>query len=340
MKTSDFYYSLPDELIAQTPLSRRNGSRMLVLDRKTGKTQHKAFIDLPGFLRPGDCLVFNDSRVLQARLIGRRENGGAAEILLLKPLGNDLWEALVRPGHKLKPGSKVLFGDGLMEAEITGVGEDGIRNVALSYSGDFDTLLSRLGKIPLPPYIKKEIDDPERYQTVYSRHIGSAAAPTAGLHFTQETLASLRSVGVQIAFLTLHVGIGTFRPVKEKEIEKHKMHSEVFSVSKECAHLINSARAKGGRIIPVGTTSCRVLESIVADDKTIRACSGSTDIFIYPGYDFRAIDGIITNFHLPESTLIMLISAFAGRENILKAYREAVENKYRFFSFGDCMLIL
>lgn len=268
------------------------------------------------------------------------ENGGTAEILLLKPLGNDFWEALARPGRRLKPGSKVYFGGGLIEAEITGTGENGIRTVRLSYSGDFDALLSRLGKMPLPPYIKKELDDPERYQTVYSKSSGSAAAPTAGLHFTQETLSNLRSLGVHIAFLTLHVGIGTFRPVQEKEIEKHKMHSETFSVSEECAHLINSARANGGRIIAVGTTSCRVLESVAADDGTVPACSGSTDIFIYPGYKFRAIDGLITNFHLPGSTLIMLVSAFAGRENILNAYHEAIERKYRFFSFGDCMLIV
>jgi S-adenosylmethionine:tRNA ribosyltransferase-isomerase len=340
MKTSDFYYSLPEELIAQTPCEKRDGSRMLVLDRQTGKTQHKMFTDLSAFLKPGDCLVFNDSRVIPARLIGERENGGVAEILLLKPLGNDAWETLARPGRRLRPGAKVSFGGGLVTAEILSVGEGGIRQVRFSYEGDFDALLSRLGRTPLPPYIKKEIDDPERYQTVYSKNLGSAAAPTAGLHFTYETLEKLRGMGVCTAFLTLHVGIGTFRPVKEEDIEDHKMHSEVFSVSEECANMINSARAAGGRIISVGTTSCRVLESISSENGEIPAVSGSTDIFIYPGYRFKALDGLFTNFHLPESTLIMLVSAFAGREHVLAAYREAVERRYRFFSFGDCMLIL
>ena len=340
MKTSDFYYSLPEELRAQTPCAKRDGSRMLVLDRNTGKTEHKMFNELPGFLKPGDCLVFNDSRVIPARLIGERKNGGAAEIFLLKPIEKDEWEALARPGRRLRTGARVVFGRGLMEAEVTAECDSGIRHVKLKYEGNFDELLSRIGKTPLPPYIKKEIDDSERYQTVYSKNNGSAAAPTAGLHFTKETLVQLHNMGVTTAFLTLHVGIGTFRPVKENEIEKHIMHSESYSVTDECADIINSAKKTGGRIISVGTTSCRVLESVALDNGYIPACSGSTDIFIYPGYKFKSIDGLITNFHLPESTLLMLVSAFSDRENVLSAYREAVDMRYRFFSFGDCMLIL
>ncbi|MDD6263054.1 MAG: tRNA preQ1(34) S-adenosylmethionine ribosyltransferase-isomerase QueA [Clostridiales bacterium] len=340
MKTKDFWYELPPELIAQTPCAQRDGSRLLRLDRASGATEHTMFRSLPDFLRPGDCLVFNDSRVIQARLIGERSGGGTAEILLLKPLADGCWECLAKPGRKLRPGAVVTFGEGLMTAEIVSCGEEGLRTVRLSCEGDFDELLQKLGKTPLPPYIKEELDDPERYQTVYSKNPGSAAAPTAGLHFTPEIFSRLSKIGVKTAFLTLHVGIGTFRPVKEEDISEHKMHTESYCVTPECAETVNSARASGGRIIAVGTTSCRVLESVADEKGFIPACSGETNIFLYPGCRFRAIDGLLTNFHLPESTLIMLVSAFAGKDNVLAAYREAVREKYRFFSFGDAMLIL
>ncbi len=340
MKTKDFWYELPPELIAQTPCAQRDGSRLLLLDRASGATEHTMFRSLPDFLRPGDCLVFNDSRVIQARLIGERSGGGTAEILLLKPLADGCWECLAKPGRKLRPGAVVTFGEGLMTAEIVSCGEEGLRTVRLSCEGDFDELLQKLGKTPLPPYIKEELDDPERYQTVYSKNPGSAAAPTAGLHFTPEIFSRLSKIGVKTAFLTLHVGIGTFRPVKEEDISEHKMHTESYCVTPECAETVNSARASGGRIIAVGTTSCRVLESVADEKGFIPACSGETNIFLYPGCRFRAIDGLLTNFHLPESTLIMLVSAFAGKDNVLAAYREAVREKYRFFSFGDAMLIL
>ena len=340
MKTKDFWYELPPELIAQTPCAQRDGSRLLRLDRASGATEHTMFRSLPDFLRPGDCLVFNDSRVIQARLIGERSGGGTAEILLLKPLADGCWECLAKPGRKLRPGAVVTFGEGLMTAEIVSCGEEGLRTVRLSCEGDFDELLQKLGKTPLPPYIKEELDDPERYQTVYSKNPGSAAAPTAGLHFTPEIFSRLSKIGVKTAFLTLHVGIGTFRPVKEEDISEHKMHTESYCVTPECAETVNSAKASGGRIIAVGTTSCRVLESVADENGVIPACSGETNIFLYPGCRFRAIDGLLTNFHLPESTLIMLVSAFAGKDNVLAAYREAVREKYRFFSFGDAMLIL
>ncbi len=340
MKTKDFWYELPPELIAQTPCAQRDGSRLLRLDRASGATEHTMFRSLPDFLRPGDCLVFNDSRVIQARLIGERSGGGTAEILLLKPLADGCWECLAKPGRKLRPGAVVTFGEGLMTAEIVSCGEEGLRTVRLSCEGDFDELLQKLGKTPLPPYIKEELDDPERYQTVFSKNPGSAAAPTAGLHFTPEIFSRLSKIGVKTAFLTLHVGIGTFRPVKEEDISEHKMHTESYCVTPECAETVNSARASGGRIIAVGTTSCRVLESVADEKGFIPACSGETNIFLYPGCRFRAIDGLLTNFHLPESTLIMLVSAFAGKDNVLAAYREAVREKYRFFSFGDAMLIL
>ena len=340
MKTSDFYYDLPQELIAQTPLDRRDASRLMVLDKRTGAVEHKHFFDLPSLLRPGDCLVLNDSRVLPARLLGRREpGGGAAEVLLLTDKGDKTWECLVRPGKKMKPGTKLSFGDGLLTAEVTETLEGGNRLVRFHYEGIFLELLERLGKMPLPPYIKAELQDPERYQTVYSREVGSAAAPTAGLHFTKELLEQIRAMGVSLAYVTLHVGLGTFRPVKEEEITDHEMHSEYCMISRETAETINETRRKGGRVICVGTTSCRTIESWAAEDGTLKESAGWTSIYIYPGYRFKVLDALITNFHLPESTLVMLVSALAGREHILAAYEEAVREKYRFFSFGDAMFI-
>lgn len=340
MKTEDFWYDLPEELIAQTPLAQRDSSRLLVLDRQTGEIEHKHFYNLLDYLKPGDCLVMNDSRVLPARLLGKRPSGGAVELLLLKDKGNNLWECLAKPGRKLQPGQEVIFGDGELTATICEILDDGNRLVEFHYTGIFLEVLERLGKMPLPPYIKAQLQDRERYQTVYSREIGSAAAPTAGLHFTQELLEKLKEKGVSLAFVTLHVGLGTFRPVKVENIGDHHMHSELCILSEETAKILNETRAAGGRIICVGTTSCRTLESLVLTDGTFVAGSKWTDIFIYPGYTFRAMDGLITNFHLPESTLVMLVSAFAGRENVLRAYGEAVREKYRFFSFGDAMLIL
>ena len=340
MKTSDFYYDLPQELIAQTPLDRRDGSRLMVLDKNTGAVKHMHFYDLPSLLRPGDCLVLNDSRVLPARLLGHREpGGGAAEVLLLNDKGDKTWECLVRPGKKMKPGTKLSFGDGLLTAEVTETLEGGNRLVRFHYDGIFLELLEQLGKMPLPPYIKAELQDPERYQTVYSREVGSAAAPTAGLHFTKELLEQIQAMGVSLAYVTLHVGLGTFRPVKEEEITDHEMHSEYCMISKETAETINETRRKGGRVICVGTTSCRTIESWAAEDGTLKESAGWTNIFIYPGYRFKVLDALITNFHLPESTLVMLVSALAGREHILAAYEEAVREKYRFFSFGDAMFI-
>ena len=340
LKTEDFYYDLPEELIAQTPLQQRDASRLLVLDRKTGQTDHKHFYDILEYLQPGDCLVMNDSRVLPARLLGKRPSGGAVELLLLKDKGNNLWECLAKPGRKLQPGQEVIFGDGELTATIRDILEDGNRLVEFHYTGIFLEVLERLGKMPLPPYIKAQLQDQERYQTVYSREVGSAAAPTAGLHFTPELLGKLKEKGVTLAFVTLHVGLGTFRPVKVENINDHHMHSELCILSEETAKILNDTRAAGGRIICVGTTSCRTLESLALADGTFVPGSKWTDIFIYPGYTFRAMDGLITNFHLPESTLVMLVSAFAGRENVLRAYGEAVAEKYRFFSFGDAMLIL
>ncbi len=339
MKTHDFYYDLPQELIAQTPLEQRDASRLMVLNRQTGEISHRHFHDILDYLNPGDCLVMNDSRVLPARLLGHRPTGGVAEVLLLRDLGNKCWECLVKPGRKLQPGSTVIFGDGELTATVRDVQEDGNRVVEFHYEGIFLEILERLGKMPLPPYIKAELADQERYQTVYSREVGSAAAPTAGLHFTKELLEEIRAKGVKTAFVTLHVGLGTFRPVKAEEIAEHHMHSELCMMSAETADILNETRKNGGRIVCVGTTSCRTLESLVGEDGTFCAASRWTDIFIYPGYRFRAMDALITNFHLPESTLVMLVSAFAGREHVLHAYEEAVKERYRFFSFGDAMFI-
>ena len=339
MKTHDFWYDLPESLIAQTPLDKRDTSRLLVLDRSTGDIDHKYFSSIIDYLRPGDCLVMNDSRVLPARLLGHRPTGGAAELLLLRDLGGNRWECLAKPGKKLQPGQSVIFGNGELTAMITEVCDDGNRIVEFNYEGIFLEVLERLGKMPLPPYIKAELQDQERYQTVYSREIGSAAAPTAGLHFTNELLDAIRAKGVKTAFVTLHVGLGTFRPVKAEEISEHHMHSELCMINDETAHILNETKKNGGRIICVGTTSCRTLESLAGEDGYFTASSKWTDIFIYPGYRFKAMNGLITNFHLPESTLVMLVSAFAGRENVLKAYNIAVEEKYRFFSFGDAMFI-
>ena len=339
MKTSDFYFDLPEELIAQTPLERRDASRLLCLDKTSGAMEHRVFSELPELLRPGDCLVMNDSRVLPARLLGARETGGAAELLLLRELGAGKWECLARPGKKLRPGSKVTFGDGELEAEILETAEGGNRIVQFKYEGIFLEVLERLGRMPLPPYIKTELEDGERYQTVYSKELGSAAAPTAGLHFTKELLGKIEAMGVRECFVTLHVGLGTFRPVKAEDIEEHEMHSEFCIMPEETARIITETKRNGGRVVCVGTTSCRTVESFANKDGTMDAKSGWTNIFIYPGYRFKCLDALITNFHLPESTLIMLVSALAGREHILTAYKEAVERRYRFFSFGDAMFI-
>ena len=339
MKTSDFDFYLPEELIAQTPLERRDASRLLTLDKHTGQTEHHHFYELPQFLRPGDCLVLNNSRVLPARLIGHRPTGGVCEVLLLTDKGEGLWECLVRPGKKLRPGAQVIFGEGRLTATVEGELSDGKRLVRFHYEGIFLEILEQLGKMPLPPYIKAELQDQERYQTVYSRELGSAAAPTAGLHFTKELLQQIADMGVKIGYVTLHVGLGTFRPVKEDEIEDHPMHSEFCIIPEETARMVNETKANGGRVICIGTTSCRTVESFADADGTLRAQSGWTDIFIYPGYQFKCMDALVTNFHLPESTLIMLVSALAGREHILNAYKIAVENRYRFFSFGDAMFI-
>ena len=327
-KTHDFYFDLPPELIAQTPLERRDASRLLTLDKVTGETRHMHFYDLPKLLRPGDCLVLNDSRVLPARLLGHRETGGACEVLLLIDRGEKVWECLVRPGKKLHTGARMSFGDGALTALVR-----------FDYEGILLETLERLGKMPLPPYIKEELEDGERYQTVYSRVTGSAAAPTAGLHFTKELLEQVQAMGVKLCYVTLHVGLGTFRPVKAEDLEDHEMHSEYCIVPQETAEIINETKASGGRVICVGTTSCRTIESWAADDGHMEAKAGWTDIFIYPGYRFKVLDGLITNFHLPESTLIMLVSALAGREHVLAAYEEAVRERYRFFSFGDAMFI-
>ena len=339
MKKSDFSFDLPEELIAQTPMEQRDASRLLCLNRKTGAVEHRHFYDLPNLLREGDCLVLNNSRVLPARLIGVRPTGGAVELVLLRDLGANRWECLSRPGRKTKPGQKILFGEGELQAEVEETVSGGNRIVRFEYEGIFLEVLERLGRMPLPPYIRQELKDPERYQTVYSKELGSAAAPTAGLHFTKELLETVRNKGVLTEFVTLHVGLGTFRPVKEEEIEDHEMHSEYCIIPSETADAVNRTRKNGGRIIAVGTTSCRTLESFAKEDGTLEASSGWTNIFIYPGYRFKCIDALITNFHLPESTLIMLVSALAGRENILNAYHIAVSEKYRFFSFGDAMMI-
>ncbi len=339
MKKSDFSFDLPEELIAQTPMEQRDASRLLCLDKQTGAVEHRHFYDLPYLLREGDCLVLNNSRVLPARLIGIRPTGGAVELVLLRDLGGNRWECLSRPGRKTKPGQRILFGEGELQAVVEETVSGGNRIVRFDYEGIFLEVLERLGRMPLPPYIRQELKDPERYQTVYSKELGSAAAPTAGLHFTKELLETVRNKGVLTEFVTLHVGLGTFRPVKEEEIEDHEMHSEYCIIPPETAEAVNRTRKNGGRIIAVGTTSCRTLESFAKEDGTLEASSGWTNIFIYPGYRFKCIDALITNFHLPESTLIMLVSALAGRENILNAYRIAVSEKYRFFSFGDAMMI-
>ena len=340
MKTSDFWYHLPEELIAQTPLEQRDSSKLLKLNRETGEITHQHFYDVIDSLSPGDCLVMNDSRVLPARLLGHRPTGGAVEVLLLRDLGDKKWECLCKPGRKMQVGHEVIFGNGELKATVCEVREDGNRVVEFHYEGIFLEVLESLGKMPLPPYIKEELQDQERYQTVYSREVGSAAAPTAGLHFTKELLEKIREKGIKTAFVTLHVGLGTFRPVKAEQITDHHMHAELCQISQETANILNETKRIGGRIICVGTTSCRTLESLVNEDGSFEPKSKWTEIFIYPGYTFKAMDGLITNFHLPESTLVMLVSAFAGRENVLNAYEEAVKQRYRFFSFGDAMCIL
>ena len=339
MKTKDFWYDLPEELIAQTPLLQRDASRLLALDRNTGAVSHRHFYDILDYMQPGDCLVMNNSRVLPARLLGHRPTGGAVEVLLLRDLGEKRWECLVRPGKKMQVGQSVIFGNGELTATVAAVQDDGNRVVEFHYEGIFLEVLERLGKMPLPPYIKAELADQERYQTVYSKESGSAAAPTAGLHFTNDLLDKIRAKGVKTAFVTLHVGLGTFRPVKAESIAEHHMHAELCMIGEETASILNETKRNGGRIICVGTTSCRTLESLVNEDGSFEAKSKWTEIFIYPGYRFKAMDGLITNFHLPESTLVMLVSAFAGRENVLNAYAEAVKERYRFFSFGDAMFI-
>lgn len=341
MKLSEFNYDLPEELIAQDPLLQRDSSKLLVLDKNTGEYSHDVFHDLPQYLNPGDCLVLNNTRVIPARLLGSREGKeDQIELLLLKRRSDDVWETLVRPGKKLRPGVRVSFGDGILKGEITEIVEDGNRLVKFEYNGIFEEVLDSLGQMPLPPYIKHKLEDKERYQTVYAKYNGSAAAPTAGLHFTKELLQKIENMGVNIAYVTLHVGLGTFRPVKEENVLEHHMHSEFYMIDNENADKINSAKTSGGRIISVGTTSCRTLESAALNNGLVKECSGWTDIFIYPGFEFKVIDGLVTNFHLPESTLLMLVSALAGRENILNAYQEAIRQRYRFFSFGDAMLII
>lgn len=341
MKKEEFYFDLPEELIAQDPLEDRASSRLLVLHKESGKLEHRHFRDLKEYLQPGDCLVLNDTRVLPARLIGEREStGGKVEILLLKRKEKDVWETLAKPGKKARPGMKIVFGGGLLVGEIMEVLEEGNRLVRFTYEGIFEEVLDKLGEMPLPPYITHKLKDKERYQTVYAKHEGSAAAPTAGLHFTREMLQELEAAGVHIVYVTLHVGLGTFRPVKTENILEHTMHSEYFSIEEESAALINQTKAQGGRIVCVGTTSCRTVESAADEEGRVRAGSGWTDIFIYPGYSFKVLDCLVTNFHLPESTLVMLVSALAGKEKILYAYNEAIQEKYRFFSFGDAMLIM
>lgn len=340
MDLKDFNYDLPEELIAQDPLEDRSSSRLMVLHKDTGRIEHKIFRNIIDYLNPGDCLVINDTKVIPARLMGIKEDTGATiEVLLLKRNADDVWECLVKPGKKARTGARIVFGEGLLVGEIVDVIEDGNRMIKFHYEGIFEEILDKLGQMPLPPYITNKLQDKNRYQTVYARNEGSAAAPTAGLHFTKELLEKIKEKGVNVVSITLHVGLGTFRPVKVDKIEEHHMHTETFNISKEAADTINRTRAAGGRVIAVGTTSCRTLESAAADDGTIPARSGDTDIFIYPGYKFKAIDCLITNFHLPESTLIMLVSALAGRDNIMNAYETAVKERYRFFSFGDAMFI-
>lgn len=340
LKKSDFYFDLPQELIAQDPLEDRSASRLLVLHKETGEVEHHTFKEITNYLRPGDCLVLNNTKVIPARLMGVKEDTGAAiEVLLLKRRENDVWETLVKPGKKARPGTKICFGDGDLRAEVLDVVEEGNRLIRFQYEGIFEEVLDRLGEMPLPPYITHKLQDKNRYQTVYAKYDGSAAAPTAGLHFTREMLAQIGEMGVSIAYVTLHVGLGTFRPVKADNILEHHMHSEHYQVTQETAELINRTKEKGGRVICVGTTSCRTVESAADESGKVQAGCGDTEIFIYPGYRFKVLDCLITNFHLPESTLVMLVSALAGRENVLSAYRKAVEEKYRFFSFGDAMFV-
>lgn len=341
MDIKDFTYTLPRELIAQNPLENRASSRLMFLGRESGEIRHGQFRDIKACLQKGDCLVINDTKVIPARLFGIREDSGAKiELLLLKRLSEDVWESLVKPGKKCRTGAKLSFGDGILRAEVLEVTEEGNRHIRFLYEGIFEEILDRLGEMPLPPYITHKLEDKNRYQTVYARHEGSAAAPTAGLHFTEELLRELEEMGVELARITLHVGLGTFRPVKEKDILKHHMHSEFYRISEEAAERVNRTKERGGRIICVGTTSCRTLESMADENGVLRPGSGWTEIFIYPGYRFKITDGLLTNFHLPESTLLMLVSAFAGREQVLYAYEEAVREGYRFFSFGDAMLIV
>ncbi|MBP3901471.1 MAG: tRNA preQ1(34) S-adenosylmethionine ribosyltransferase-isomerase QueA [Blautia sp.] len=341
MKTSDFYYDLPKELIAQDPLEDRSSSRLMHLSLADGSIEHRHFTDILDYLKPGDCPVINDTKVIPARLYGHREkSGGVVEILLLKRMAGDTWECLVKPGKKARTGERIVFGDGILKGEIADVLEDGNRLIRFEYDGIFEEILDSLGEMPLPPYITHKLQDKNRYQTVYAVHDGSAAAPTAGLHFTKELLKKVEKSGISIAHVTLHVGLGTFRPVKVDDVEKHQMHSEFYVVEPNQAEIINRTKQNGGRVISVGTTSCRTLESVTDESGVVHAGSGNTSIFIYPGYKFKAIDGLITNFHLPESTLLMLVSALAGKENIMRAYEEAVKEKYRFFSFGDAMIII
>ncbi|MBD8917311.1 MAG: tRNA preQ1(34) S-adenosylmethionine ribosyltransferase-isomerase QueA [Bacteroides sp.] len=340
LQKSDFYFDLPEELIAQDPLEDRSSSRLLVLDKETGETSHHIFKEVINYLNPGDCLVLNNTKVIPARLIGHKEDTGAAiEVLLLKRKENDIWETLVKPGKKCKPGTKIVFGEGLLHATVLETVEDGNRLIRFSYEGIFEEILDRLGEMPLPPYITHKLQDKNRYQTVYAKYEGSAAAPTAGLHFTKELLRQIEEKGIDIAYVTLHVGLGTFRPVKVDNILEHHMHSEFYQVTKEAADKINKAKKEGHRVICVGTTSCRTVESAADENGMVKEGCDNTEIFIYPGYKFKVLDALITNFHLPESTLVMLVSALAGREHILNAYEEAIREKYRFFSFGDAMLI-
>lgn len=340
LRTSDYYFDLPEELIAQDPLEDRSSSRLLMLDRKSGEVQHNVFKNIIEYLKPGDCLVLNNTKVIPARLLGVKEDTGAAvEVLLLKRRENDVWETLVKPGKKLRPGAKMVFGDGLLKAEVLEVVEEGNRLIKFYYEGIWEEVLDQLGEMPLPPYITHKLQDKNRYQTVYAKYEGSAAAPTAGLHFTNELLAQLTAKGIRLAYVTLHVGLGTFRPVKVDNVLEHHMHTEYYQVSQDAADMINETKKNGGRVICVGTTSCRTVESAADENGNMEECCGNTDIFIYPGYRFKVLDGLITNFHLPESTLVMLVSAFAGRDHVLAAYEEAIAEKYRFFSFGDAMFI-
>lgn len=339
LKTSDFYFDLPEELIAQDPLPDRSSSRLLMLDKNSGKTKHETFKNVIDYLNPGDCLVLNNTKVIPARLIGNRETGGQVEVLLLKRHENDVWETLVKPGKKCKPGAKLVFGDGILKAEVLETVEEGNRLIQFKYEGIFEEVLDKLGEMPLPPYITHKLQDKNRYQTVYAKYEGSAAAPTAGLHFTNELLKQIEEKGIKIAYVTLHVGLGTFRPVKVDNVLEHHMHSEYYEITKEAADTINAAKQRGNKVICVGTTSCRTIESAADENGHLEPKCDNTEIFIYPGYRFKVLDELITNFHLPESTLVMLVSALAGKENVLNAYEEAIKERYRFFSFGDAMFI-